>query len=188
MKPALFLDRDGVIIENKPAYVRRLEDVSFYPQALEAFFKLRSCPYKIIMVTNQSCISRGIVTLEMARAINQQVVHHIEQIGGRIDDLFMCPHSPLDGCSCRKPQPGLLLQAAHKHAIDLPNSFMIGDALSDIKAGQRAGIARTILVSTGRGAAQALLPERESLLPFPEYPTLLEACIDLFSHEHWWDS
>lgn len=151
MISAIFLDRDGVIIENRSSYVRRWEDVSFYPQAVEALRKIRSSPSKIIVVTNQSCVGRGVIPLMDAEEINRKFINHIEQAGGRIDDLFMCPHSPTDNCTCRKPLPGLLFQAADKYSFDLNNSIMIGDALSDIQAGQAAKATSTILVRTGRG-------------------------------------
>jgi D-glycero-D-manno-heptose 1,7-bisphosphate phosphatase len=188
MNPAIFLDRDGVIIENRSSYVRRWEDVSFFPQAIEALYKLRSTPKKIIVITNQSCVGRGIIKLEDAMMINKKFIRYIENLGGRIDDLLMCPHAPTDNCVCRKPLPGLLQQAAKKHSLDLPNSIMIGDALSDIQAGQAAHVDRTILVQTGRGSSQLSLPEKEFLLPFNVHLTLLDACIDLFSQEPWWES
>ena len=138
--PALFLDRDGVIIENRANYVRSWDDVSIYPQALQALASVRHWPGKIIVVTNQSAVGRGLITLQTAESINARLVHKIYQNGGRIDGVYMCPHAPDAGCDCRKPQPGLLQQAAANFALCMEQSWMIGDALTDIAAGLAAGV------------------------------------------------
>lgn len=175
MTAAIFLDRDGVIIENIPTYVRHWNEVHFYPQALTALARLRSSPYKIIIVSNQSAIGRGLLSREEADEINRRLVATIEHHGGRIDAVYICPHTPQDQCMCRKPQPGLILQAANELGLDLSRSLLIGDALSDLQAGQAAGIQKTILVLTGRGAEQWHLPEAKTLQPFEVYPDLLHA-------------
>lgn len=157
MLPALFLDRDGVIIENRAHYVRSWEDVQFFPSALTALQLAATLPHRIVIVTNQSAVGRGIISLDDAEALNQQIVHVIESAGGRIDGVFLCPHAPDENCNCRKPKPGLLLQAARELPISLKDSVLIGDALSDLLAGQAAGIKDLILVKTGRGIDQAHL-------------------------------
>lgn len=179
MYPALFLDRDGVIVENRPNYIRSWSDVLIFPQALEALEKVRIAPYKIVIVTNQSAIGRGLITLSEAEAINQRLVAEIEAAGGRIDAVFMCPHAPEENCTCRKPLPGLLYLAAELISIDLKNSILIGDALSDIIAGQTAGIQKNVLVRTGRGAVQANLANTVSVEPFLVYDTLAQALAEL---------
>ena len=179
MYPALFLDRDGVIVENRPNYIRSWADVLIFPQALEALEKVRIAPYKIVIVTNQSAIGRGLITLSEAEAINQRLVAEIEAAGGRIDAVFMCPHAPEENCTCRKPLPGLLYQAAELISIDLKNSILIGDALSDIMAGQTAGIQKNVLVRTGCGAVQANLANTVSVEPFLVYDTLAQALAEL---------
>jgi len=181
LHPAIFLDRDGVIIENRYNYVRSWADVEIYPQALAALACVRHGPYKIIIVTNQSAVGRGIITLAAATAINRQLVRTIEQAGGRIDGVFMCPHAPADNCDCRKPKPGLFRQAAQAHAIDMDRSYMIGDALTDVIAGQAAGVGRSVLLNTGRGRDQALLPEAKGLAPLQIYETLKTALSDLLA-------
>jgi D-glycero-D-manno-heptose 1,7-bisphosphate phosphatase len=180
MVPAIFLDRDGVIVENRPDYIRSWADVHIFPQALEALVKARIAPYKIIIVTNQSAVGRGIISLAEAQAINQRLVAEIEAAGGQIDAVLMCPHAPNDNCLCRKPRPGLLLQAAQQFSIDLKHSILIGDALSDLLAGQAAGLQNTILVRTGRGADQVNLASSVSLKPYRVYDTLAQALADLF--------
>ncbi|MCA9932309.1 MAG: HAD family hydrolase [Ardenticatenaceae bacterium] len=179
--PALFLDRDGVIIENRANYVRSWADVEIYPQAVQALARIRHTPFKIILVTNQSAVGRGIITLEMAQAINKQLLAVMAKENCRIDDVFLCPHAPQDGCDCRKPQPGLLLQAAQKHGIDLSRSMMIGDALTDMQAGLAAGVQQTILLRTGRGAAQLQKPEAaqfHSMIVHDSLETAVQALIN----------
>jgi D-glycero-D-manno-heptose 1,7-bisphosphate phosphatase len=179
--PALLLDRDGVLIENREDYVLSWADVEIYPGALEALARASRSPYKIVIVTNQSAIGRGLISLQKAEEINQQLLKKIKAAGGRVDGVFMCPHAPEDGCTCRKPQPGLLFQAAQALSLDLSRSILIGDALSDIRAGQAAGISQTILVRTGRGRSQALKAEAEHLNPFLIYDTLAVALADLIN-------
>lgn len=159
MYPAIFLDRDGVIIENRPNYVRSWEDVAIFPQAVSALVRIRPSPYKIIIVTNQSAVGRGILSYQDAEAISHRLIGELERAGCRIDGLFMCPHAPETQCACRKPQPGLILQAAETLSVDLSRSWMIGDAWSDLLAGHNAGIHQYILVRTGRGQEQSLLPK-----------------------------
>jgi len=173
MLPAIFLDRDGVIIENRPNYVCSWADVDVYPQALEALAALRDTPYKIIIVTNQSAVGRGIISLETAHRINERLVRVIEEGNGRIDAAYLCSHAPWEGCTCRKPQPGLLLQAAREHNLDLSRSVMIGDALTDLEAGLAAGVSEVILLGTGRGQEQAQLPETACFAPLLYFDHLL---------------
>jgi D-glycero-D-manno-heptose 1,7-bisphosphate phosphatase len=174
MFPAVFLDRDGVIIENRDSYVRSWTDVVFIPSSLPALADFSARSYKMIIITNQSAIGRGIISLETAQDINRRVVEEIERWGGRVDGVYLCPHAPDEGCECRKPRPGLLLQAAAALDLDLSRSVMVGDAISDLLAGQNAGIRRTFLVRTGRGAAQELLPEAATLQPFTTCETLAD--------------
>lgn len=179
MQPALFLDRDGVIIENCPDYVRNWEDVHFYPQALEALARIRHSPYKIIVVTNQSLIGRGILPLDTAVTLNEQIMDVVRQHNGRIDASYLCPDAPGQETGCRKPLPGMLLQAAHDHALDLSESIMIGDALTDIQAGRAAGVPISALVLTGRGRKQAAKPEAADLAPLLIYRDLAAALAEL---------
>jgi D-glycero-D-manno-heptose 1,7-bisphosphate phosphatase len=181
MQPAIFLDRDGVIIENRSNYVRTIDDVVFYKQALEGLAIASQSRFKFIVVTNQSAVGRGLITYDIAQRINRFVVHEVEKYGGRIDHVYMCPHTPDDVCSCRKPKPGLLLQAAKEFSIDLHHSIMIGDAISDLQAGMAAGVSINALLLTGRGAAQSAKPEVSSLAPFLTYTHLKEALASLLS-------
>lgn len=179
-QPALFLDRDGVFIENRASYVRSWADVAFFPEALAALARIREVPYKIIVVTNQSAVGRGIMSLETAVALNQRIVDEVGRGNGRIDATYLCPAAPGTNDPCRKPRPGMLLQAAQEHNLDLSHSIMIGDALTDIQAGQAAGVQQAVLLLTGRGAAQAQLPLAAELPPFATFPTLAAALNHLF--------
>lgn len=180
MDAALFLDRDGVIIENRADYVRSWSDVKFLPRSLQALVRIRDHPRRIVIVTNQSAVGRGLLRLEDAEAINARLVKTIQEAGGRIDGVFMCPHSPEQNCTCRKPRPGLLVEAAENLGLDLSRSILIGDALSDIQAGQAAGIPTNVLVLTGRGAEQHTLSEADHLLPFQVFSDLSSALDALF--------
>jgi D-glycero-D-manno-heptose 1,7-bisphosphate phosphatase len=158
MFPAIFLDRDGVLIENRSDYIRDWSQVRFIPDALEALSKTVIKNHKVVIVTNQSAVGRGLISLETANEINDRLVDFIKSHGGRVDAVYTCPHKPEDDCDCRKPKPGLLLRAADDLSLDLHRSWMIGDAWSDLLAGQAAGVGRVVMVRTGRGAEQLLLP------------------------------
>lgn len=159
-RPAIFLDRDGVINENRPDYVKSWAEFVFLPGALEALAMLGRLSWPVIVVSNQSAIGRGIVGQEVVDEINGRMVAAVEAAGGRIDGVLYCPHRPDEGCACRKPRPGLLLLAAERFGLDLAASHLIGDAESDILAAQAVGC-RAILVKSGRGAEQlALLRQR----------------------------
>lgn len=175
MQPAIFMDRDGVIIENVETYVRSWQDVQFLPGALDALASLQSSPYLIVVVTNQSAVGRGLISLEQAQNIQTRLNRRIIQAGGRIDGVYMCPHAPQDQCNCRKPMPGLFLQAAAELDIDLQRSIMIGDAISDIEAGRAAGVKRNLLVRTGRGLKQETEALKNGNLPDAVYDNLMEA-------------
>ncbi len=175
MFPAIFLDRDGVIIENVSSYVRSWADVSIFPQAVQALARLSHSPYKIVIVTNQAGIGKGFFSQAEADAINRRLIDEIERAGGRIDGVFICPHTPNDNCDCRKPKPGLFLQAARQLALDLPRSIAIGDRWFDLQAAHAAGVPRLALVKTGLGAGELLQPTPPELGEVSIYTSLAEA-------------
>ncbi|HUS15776.1 MAG TPA: HAD-IIIA family hydrolase, partial [Chloroflexia bacterium] len=148
------MDRDGVIIENRADYVKSLDEVHFIPGVFAALAGAARLNCRLVIVTNQSAIGRGLIDMAMAGRINDFVAQRVAAAGGRVDGVYVCPHRPDAGCDCRKPEPGMLLQAAAELGIHLAASVMIGDALSDVQAGQRAGVRGTILVRTGRGQGQ----------------------------------
>ncbi len=179
-RPAVFLDRDGVIIENRADYVKSVAEVRFISGALAALARLAAYDCAIVIITNQSPIGRGLVTAAVSDTINAYVRQQIVQAGGRLDGLYVCPHTPLAGCACRKPQPGLLLDAQAALGLDAAASVMIGDAVTDVLAGQRAG-AQAMLVLTGRGRQQAPELARAGLAAVPvaaDLPAALAAWVD----------
>jgi D-glycero-D-manno-heptose 1,7-bisphosphate phosphatase len=172
--PAVFLDRDGVILQHRANYVTSLAEAILLPQAVQALRQLANSPYRIVIATNQSLVGRGIIPLAEAEAINQWTVAAVRRAGGRIDAAYMCPHHPAENCACRKPRPGMLVAAAAALGIDLTRSVMIGDAITDLQAGHAAG-ARAMLVRSGRGAEQAELLQINGLAEVPVVADLAAA-------------
>jgi len=176
LRPAVFLDRDGVIIEHRDDYVKSLAEVAFITVALEALARLARHDILMVIATNQSAIGRGLLARETADAINAYVRERIAAAGGRVDAVYMCPHQPEDNCACRKPAPGMLLDAARDLGIDLGASVMIGDALTDVLAARAAGV-RPILVLTGLGwrkTRELLPPELNQILKVPDLAAAVE--------------
>lgn len=152
-RKAVFLDRDGVICENRDDYVKSWGEFVWIPGAKEALSRLRNHGYIAIVITNQSAIGRGVVSREIVDKIHQRMGEEIAQTGGKIEKVYYCAHKPEDGCSCRKPEPGLLLQAAEDLELDLRTSYLVGDAITDIEMGHTVG-SRTIMVKTGKGLSE----------------------------------
>jgi D-glycero-D-manno-heptose 1,7-bisphosphate phosphatase len=149
-RPAVFLDRDGTLIEDV-GYPRDPETVRLLEGAVEALVALRRAGYALVVVSNQSGIGRGIVKQEQAEAVHERFVEELRAHGVELDDVRYCPHTPEDACDCRKPAAGLLLASADELGIDLARSFMVGDNPTDVDAGRAAGC-RTVLLG-GEGAA-----------------------------------
>ncbi len=155
-KIAVFLDRDGTI-NVEAGYIRELENLALMPGAGAAIRRLNMRGVPVILATNQSGPARGYYPESWVHALHERLVSLLAADGAHLDDLFYCPHLP-DGtvpeyaqaCSCRKPEPGMLEEAATKHGIDLARSYMIGDKATDVEVGQRVG-ARTVLLRSGYG-------------------------------------
>jgi D-glycero-D-manno-heptose 1,7-bisphosphate phosphatase len=156
--PDIFLDRDGVINENRADYVRSWEQFRFLPGALQALAVLTQAGFRIFVVTNQAGVNRGLVSPEALAEIHRNLRRAARQAGARIEAIRYCPHRPDEQCSCRKPRPGMLFDLAWTHQVSLGEAFMVGDAASDVAAGRSAGC-RTVMVRTGRGASQLQSPE-----------------------------
>lgn len=153
---AVFLDRDGTINE-EVGYLDRLDKLRLLPGAGEAVRLINRSGMKVVVITNQSGIGRGLFDEAFVDAVHAEMSRMLWEAGAAIDGFYFCPHHPTEGiaryrrsCSCRKPAPGLLLRAAAELAIDLSRSYMIGDMPKDVEAGQQAG-AKGILVRTGYG-------------------------------------
>jgi len=150
---AIFLDRDGVICQNRSDHVKSWQEFEFLPQAKRSLAALSQLGLPIVVVTNQAIVNRGITQASVVEDIHRRMVAEIEAAGGRIDKVMYCPHRPEDKCACRKPEPGMLLQAAKEMGIDLANSYFVGDAATDMMAARKVGC-RSFLVLTGRGLQQ----------------------------------
>ncbi|MFZ5917859.1 MAG: D-glycero-beta-D-manno-heptose 1,7-bisphosphate 7-phosphatase [Chloroflexota bacterium] len=165
----VFLDRDGVICHNRPDHVKNWDEFLFLERSREAIARLTQAGLPVVIVTNQSAINRGLTTVEAVEQIHQRMVAELEAHGGRVAGVYYCPHRPDEGCECRKPRPGLLLQAARELGISLQDSYLVGDAVSDIQAAQAAGVP-AYMVLTGRGQQQYLESIRQGMGDFR--PTL----------------
>lgn len=157
-RPAIFLDRDGTLIE-EVNYLHRVEDLRLFPATRETLFALKDDGYLLIVVTNQSGIGRGIYDETAMHSIHNAMQMKLD---GVIDAFYFCPHLPCDGCECRKPLTGMIQAATNDFEIDMGNSWMIGDKNVDVLAGQSAGL-KTALVLTGYG-----LVHRETIQIQPE--------------------
>ncbi len=162
---AIFLDRDGTI-NRYVGFLRDIDEMELLPGAAEAIRRINRSGYLTVVVTNQPVIARGEVTWEELDEIHRKLETLLGQEGAYVDDIFICPHHPDKGfagerpeykteCDCRKPKPGLLLQAAEKYNIDLAASWMIGDSDSDVQAGEAAGC-RTVKLADGMALPEAV--------------------------------
>ncbi len=155
MQPkAIFLDRDGVINKEKN-YLYKKEDFEFIDGVFDACKYFQKLGYQLIIITNQSGIARGYYQEEDFQKLTQWMLRKFTNQGLRILDVFFCPHGPESTCNCRKPKPGMLLEARGKYNIDMKNSWMIGDKEADVRAANAAGIENTILVKTGHDIDEA---------------------------------
>lgn len=149
----VFLDRDGVINQDSPDYIKRWSEFHFIPGSRQAIARLTRAGIPVIIITNQSAINRGMVPLAELESIHSKLRRAVSEAGGRISDIFFCPHRPDESCDCRKPKPGMIIAARERHVIDLSGAVMVGDSVKDIRAGKAAGCGCTILVQTGNGRA-----------------------------------
>jgi D-glycero-D-manno-heptose 1,7-bisphosphate phosphatase len=175
-QPAVFLDRDGTINIEKQ-YLFRVEDLELLPGAAEGIALLCRAGYRIIVASNQSGIGRGYYTEDDVQHLHRHLDQILNQYGAWVDAYYYCPHHPEQAigefrteCDCRKPLPGMLLQAAADLEVELASSFMVGDKLVDVHAGRAAGCI-PILVRTGYGAAE----ETKLTVQVPVFDDLLAA-------------
>ncbi|SEG43180.1 HAD-IIIA family hydrolase [Paenibacillus sp. UNC499MF] len=172
MKKAVFLDRDGVLNEvmtRRVRHVNKPSDLYLLPGVPEAVKGLKEAGFLVCVVTNQGGVGLGFMTEKTLLAVHRRLNKLLAAEGAVIDDIAYCPHRPAAGCRCRKPKPGMLLELARKHGIDLARSYMIGDSETDIGAGRAAGT-RTIRIGAPDGADFAA-------------SSLLEAAVIIVRHE-----
>ena len=151
LRPAVFIDKDGTLVDDVPYNVDPAR-LSFKPGAFEALAQLRKAGFALVVVTNQSGLATGRFTAEAFSRLREALCDTLRARGGVLDGFMVCPHAPAeDGspvCHCRKPAPGLFLGAARELALDLAGSWMVGDILDDVEAGHRAGC-RSLLFDSG---------------------------------------
>jgi len=172
--PALFLDRDGVVNYDH-GYVHRKEDFIFIDGIFDLVRAAKAAGYLCIIATNQSGIGRGLYTESDFNTLMEWVAAQFMQYGGKIDAVYFCPNHPEHGrgkyrkkCQFRKPAPGMLLRAADEWRVDLPRSILVGDRLSDIEAGTKAGVGRNVLFSRTGATSNAIEVVRDlaELVPY----------------------
>jgi D-glycero-D-manno-heptose 1,7-bisphosphate phosphatase len=159
----VFLDRDGVINRDSPAYIKSWAEFDFLPGSLVALRRLTVAGFTLIILSNQSAVNRGMLSLETLLEVHRRLQAEIAAAGGCITDIFFCPHRPEEGCACRKPLPGLLRQACSQHGIDPSQTIMIGDSVKDIECAHNAGCKQALLVKTGNGLSAAATLERRGM-------------------------
>ena len=158
-RPAIILDRDGVLNERPSGagYVTRPEDFRWLPGSLEALRLLHQAGYRVIIATNQAGIGRGLMTEEDLEAVHAKMLRDVQAAGAHIEAIYYCPHGPDEECVCRKPKPGMLLQAQRDHLLDLSMTWFIGDDERDGQAAAAAGCRWT----TATGGTSLLRLTRE---------------------------
>lgn len=159
LRPAVFLDRDGTICEEM-GYLNHISRLHIFPFAGAAIAKLNNAGLPVIVVTNQSGISRRIFPESLVTQIHARISHELASAGARVDGYYYCAHTSQEDCSCRKPLPGLLEQAAREHGLRLERSFVVGDRYADVKLAHAVG-GRGVLVLTGYGRGEYELHREE---------------------------
>lgn len=180
LRPAAFIDRDGVINEERN-YVHQPAEFVILPGVAEGLRRLREAGHLLVVVTNQAGIGRGKYTETDFHALTAHMQDQLSLQGAQVDAVYFCPHHPSAGvglyrteCDCRKPHPGMLMAARREWGIDLGRSLLVGDKLSDIQAGQAAGVGRCVLVRSGHA-----LGAEELAAGVPVYDDLLAAALAL---------
>ena len=162
MTKAIFLDRDGVINQERKDYVKKLDEFRILDKTSDAINIIKNRGFLVIIITNQSAISRKLLSVETLNKIHEKLQSYLEKYGTSFDGIYFCPHMPSENCECRKPKPGLIIQAVTDFKIDLSQSYMIGDSKTDLQAARNAGC-KGILLKKNQ--------------------TLLEVIVDLFESE-----
>lgn len=155
----IILDRDGVINYDSDDYIKSPEEWVPIPGSLEAIARLHQARYRIVVITNQSGVGRGVLDMETLGRIHARMLDAVREAGGEIDGVFLCPHRPEDHCDCRKPSPGLFVKVSEQLKVDLNGIYAVGDCERDIIAARRV-MALPVLVRTGKGE-QTLRQSRE---------------------------
>ncbi|MDO9371674.1 MAG: D-glycero-beta-D-manno-heptose 1,7-bisphosphate 7-phosphatase [Gammaproteobacteria bacterium] len=165
----IILDRDGVINYDSDEFIKSPDEWVPIPGSLESIARLNRAGYTVVVASNQSGVGRGLFDLSTLHQIHEKMQREVARVGGKVDAIFFCPHTPDDHCDCRKPKPGLLLDVAKKFACELTGVPAVGDSLRDIEAAQAVG-AKPVLVRTGKGG---------EVVKSGKLPAGVEVCDDL---------
>jgi D-glycero-D-manno-heptose 1,7-bisphosphate phosphatase len=164
-RAAVLFDRDGTLNASPATFVTSLQEFIPIPGAFEGVGRLCRAGWGVAVCTNQSCIGQGIASAETIEEIHRECARLAASHGGRFDGFHVCPHRPDENCACRKPRPGLLLEAALRHGYDLTRSFFVGDTMRDLEAGRAAGATALLVMTGGDERARAAQPPE---LVFPD--------------------
>ncbi len=177
----VILDRDGVLNREDAAggWIRDPQEWIWERGAREGLLLLARAGVRVSVVTNQSCIGRGLAGADEIARVNDHMRRQTAASGARIDDVFVCPHAPEEGCDCRKPRPGLVRQAIEASGVPASQTVLVGDAARDLEAGRLGGV-QVVLVRTGKGAETEVSEQIEAI---PVYDDLHSAAIDLLGIE-----
>jgi len=183
---AVFLDRDGTMIEDV-GYLDRLERLKLFPYTIDAVRLFTRAGFKVVVVTSQAGVANGLVSEDFLAEVHDVIRQKVAAAGGWVDGFYYCPHLPYASvekyrtdCDCRKPKPGMILNAARELSLDVHASFVVGDRWRDIEMGQAAG-ARGVLVETGYGKSEASR-RPEHVTPVPVFANLIEATTWILKH------
>lgn len=185
LRKVVFLDRDGVINRDSPDYIKSWSEFEFLPGSLEAIRLLTLNGFATIIITNQSVVNRKMVSVKELDDMHAMLKKAVTSIGGQITDIFYCPHVPEDRCSCRKPNPELILKAKQKYRIDIPASVMVGDSAKDIECARNAGCGHAVLVKTGHGYEAEKILKQKSIFPDVIARDLLDAAGWILAHNNY---
>jgi D-glycero-D-manno-heptose 1,7-bisphosphate phosphatase len=181
-RPAVFLDRDGVI-NQETDYVHKVDEFHFVDGVFAACREMSASGYRLIVITNQAGIARGYYTEDDFQQLTKWMLDTFRQQGVEIDGVYYCPHHPVHGvggyrrdCDCRKPAPGMILRAAQEHSLDLQHSILVGDKATDIEAGRVAGIGCCVLVQTGHQLGTKDRDKADAV--FDDLPGVSSALVD----------
>lgn len=177
----VFLDRDGVINRNRHDYVKSVDEFEFLPKAMDGLRRLKESGRTVIVISNQAGVGKGLISNESLKAIDDLMISAVSEAGGEIAAIRYCIHRPDEGCDCRKPAPGLLLNAGRDLGFDPKDAVFVGDAAGDVHAGQAAGC-RTVMVLSGRTSSS----DAVAVKPAPDFiaADLDEAAKWIISMDH----
>ena len=155
MTKAIFLDRDGVINQERKDYVKKLDEFIILDKTSDAINIIKNHGFLVIIITNQSAINRKLLSVETLNKIHEKLQSYLERYDTSFDGVYFCPHTPSENCECRKPKAGLLLHAAEDYNIDMKNSFFIGNSITDIEAADAAGC-KGVLLEENKSLLEAI--------------------------------